>query len=62
MEKGITIKELAKKQNMSYHEVYNIIRRFNKAGIIKPCGRKGRETLWELSNLTRDHFRKEGII
>lgn len=56
--KDLTIKEIAKKQKMSYQEARYYVRKMNEAGIIKPCGRKGKETLWDLSDFSKDKLKE----
>ena len=47
---GLTIKEIAKRNHLSYGSARYFVRRLNEAGAIKPCGKKGRETLWTLTD------------
>jgi|TARA_Y100000296_G_scaffold85103_1_gene120165 DNA-binding transcriptional ArsR family regulator len=58
----VTIKQIAKNQMMSYSSVRYHIRKLNEAGIIKPCGMKGKETLWGLSDWTFEMLKKEGVF
>lgn len=51
--KGLTIKELAKKLNMTYQQARYYVRRLNAAGMIKPLRIRGRETEWDISTQTR---------
>lgn len=56
--KGLTIKELAKKLNMTYQQARYYVRRLNAAGAIKPLRMRGRETEWEISNLTKERLKE----